>query len=82
MAETLRPGVKQAAEVRKHLMKNTLRIGAIAAVSAIALAACSSAPEEEAPATSAADVTSAPAETVDYKACMVSDAGGFDDKSS
>ncbi len=62
-------------------MKNTLRIGAIAAVSAIALAACSSAPEEEAPATSAADVTSAPAETVDYKACMVSDAGGFDDKS-
>lgn len=62
-------------------MKNTLRIGAVAAVSAIALAACSSAPEDEAPATSAADATSAPAETIDYKACMVSDEGGYDDKS-
>lgn len=62
-------------------MKNTLRIGAIAAVSAIALAACSSAPEDEPTTSESAAQTSAPAETVDYKACMVSDAGGFDDKS-
>ncbi len=61
-------------------MKNTLRIGAIAAVSALALAACSSAPEDEAdPTTSVTETT--PVETIDYKACMVSDAGGFDDGS-
>jgi basic membrane protein A len=61
-------------------MKNTLRIGAIAAVSALALAACSSAPEDEAdPTTSATETT--PVETIDYKACMVSDEGGFDDGS-
>jgi basic membrane protein A len=61
-------------------MKNTLRIGAIAAASALALAACSSAPKDEPTGTSAAPTTSAAA-TIDYKACMVSDAGGFDDGS-
>ena len=59
-------------------MKNTIRFGALAAVSALALAACSSAPEETSE--SAAPTTSAAA-PIDYKACMVSDAGGFDDKS-
>ncbi|SEJ33641.1 BMP family lipoprotein [Demequina mangrovi] len=61
-------------------MKNIIRVGAVAAVSALALAACSSAPEET---ESSADSTmdAMPAETVDFKACMVSDAGGFDDKS-
>ena len=59
-------------------MKNTIRFGALAAVSALALAACSSAPEETS--ASAAPTTSAAA-PIDYKACMVSDAGGFDDKS-
>lgn len=62
-------------------MKNAIRIGAVVAASALALAACSSAPEE-APTTSATgDSTAAPAESVDYKSCMVSDFGGFDDKS-
>ena len=61
-------------------MKNTLRIGAISAVSALALAACSSAPADETKTTSSATETT-PVETVDYKACMVSDAGGFDDGS-
>ncbi len=60
-------------------MKNTIRLGAIAAVSALALAACASAPEETPDAT-AAPTTSAAA-PIDYLACMVSDAGGFDDKS-
>jgi len=59
-------------------MKNAIRFGALAAVSALALAACSSAPEET-PSTSAEPTTSV--EPVDYKACMVSDSGGFDDKS-
>jgi len=61
-------------------MKNTLRIGAISAVSALALAACSSAPADETDTTSAATETT-PVQTIDYKACMVSDAGGFDDGS-
>ncbi|WP_062302049.1 BMP family lipoprotein [Demequina subtropica] len=68
-------------------MKNIIRVGAVAAVSALTLAACASAPEEEtttpgATADSTATATAeAPAETVDFKACMVSDSGGFDDKS-
>jgi len=59
-------------------MKNTIRFGALAAVSALALAACSSAPE--ATPTSAAPTTTAAA-PIDYLTCMVSDSGGFDDKS-
>lgn len=62
-------------------MKNTLRIGAIIAVSALTLAACSSAPEEEATSSSSAATETTPVETIDYKACMVSDEGGFDDGS-
>ena len=66
-------------------MKNTLRIGAIAAASALALAACSSAPKDEPTGTSAAPstttATTSAAPSIDYKACMVSDAGGFNDGS-
>lgn len=62
-------------------MKNTLRIGAVAAAAALALAACSSAPEDEPTTSQSAAETTTPVETVDFKACMVSDAGGFDDKS-
>jgi basic membrane protein A len=64
-------------------MKNSIRFGALAAAGALALAACSSAPEEEpdSTATGTETETEAPVEEVDYKACMVSDAGGFDDAS-
>ncbi|WP_062519806.1 BMP family lipoprotein [Demequina silvatica] len=61
-------------------MKKIIRVGAVAAVSALALAACASAPEEEASSSATADA-GAPVETVDFKACMVSDSGGFDDQS-
>ncbi|WNM25132.1 BMP family lipoprotein [Demequina capsici] len=57
-------------------MKNTLRFGAVAAVGALALVACSSAPEE-----TGATASDSAAATASYKACMVSDAGGFDDAS-
>ncbi|MCR6711638.1 MAG: BMP family ABC transporter substrate-binding protein [Demequina sp.] len=60
-------------------MKNTIRFGALGAVAALALAACSSAPEETTATNSPAPTSTA--EPIDYKACMVSDAGGFDDKS-
>jgi basic membrane protein A len=56
-------------------MKSIVRVSAVAATAALALAACSAAPEETP--TPSETVTAAPA----YKACMVSDSGGFDDKS-
>jgi basic membrane protein A len=59
-------------------MKNIIRFGAVAAASALALAACSAAPESS---SSASGEPTNSAQAVDYKACMVSDAGGFDDKS-
>ena len=56
-------------------MKNIVRMSAVAATAALALAACSAAPSESPSASDTAPA--APA----YKACMVSDSGGFDDKS-
>ncbi|WP_296664951.1 BMP family ABC transporter substrate-binding protein [Demequina sp.] len=60
-------------------MNNIIRVGALAAVSALALAACSSAPEDTG--SSSEPTTSTPTETIDFKPCMVSDEGGFDDAS-
>ncbi|RYV52010.1 BMP family lipoprotein [Pengzhenrongella frigida] len=56
-------------------MKRMTRVASLAAVAALALTACSSAPEEE---TTTAEETSA---ATDFTACMVSDSGGFEDKS-
>ncbi|KGM16734.1 BMP family lipoprotein [Actinotalea fermentans] len=63
-------------------MKKTMRAAVLATAAALVLAACGAAPEDENEATTepGADETT-PAETIDYKACIVSDAGGFDDKS-
>lgn len=57
-------------------MKKIIRVAALGGAVALALAACGSAPEET-------DETSGgeTAASADFKACMVSDAGGFDDKS-
>lgn len=55
-------------------MKNFKRAGALSAAGILMLAACGSAPEETAGGDSAAEAN-------DFKACMVSDSGGFDDKS-
>lgn len=68
-------------------MKNIIRMAAIGSVAVLALTACGSAPEES-PATggSTTEASSSPSEsaggaTSDFKACMVSDSGGFEDKS-
>ncbi|KQY23454.1 hypothetical protein ASD16_13055 [Cellulomonas sp. Root485] len=58
-------------------MKKIIRVAALGGAVALALAACGSAPEDTTE-TSGGETS---AETVDFKACMVSDAGGFDDKS-
>ena len=64
-------------------MKKTVVMSALAVTAALTLAACGSAPEETSSATESAEATatSDAAETVDFLACMVSDEGGFDDKS-
>lgn len=60
-------------------MKNTLKFGAATAVAALALTACGAAPEAESGTQSGSDQSGAAAGSI--KACMVSDSGGFDDKS-
>ncbi len=66
-------------------MKKTARIAAVVSIAALTLAGCGDRPADEAsdsesPSTS--ESSSAPAvESIDFKACMVSDSGGFDDKS-
>ncbi|QTE31572.1 BMP family ABC transporter substrate-binding protein [Pengzhenrongella sicca] len=53
------------------------RAAGLAAVAALALAACASAPDD----TDSTAGGESSAATVDFKGCMVSDAGGFEDKS-
>ncbi len=60
-------------------MKNVMRGVALAAATALALAACASAPESSTGTSAGGETSTAPA--IDYTACIVSDAGGFDDKS-
>lgn len=64
-------------------MKKTARVAAVLSVAALTLAGCgerSNPGAEETP--TAGEQTSAPAQSnPDFKACMVSDSGGFDDKS-
>lgn len=53
-------------------MKKAVRLTALAGAAALALAACGTAPEEN---------TGGDSATSDFKPCIVSDQGGFDDKS-
>lgn len=66
-------------------MKKTARIAAVVAAAALTLTACGERPAEEgssADESPSASESSTPAEShPDFKACMVSDSGGFDDKS-
>lgn len=61
-------------------MSITLRSAALVGAAALVIAACGSAPEDETEETAAATDDAAAAE-VDFQACMVSDAGGIDDRS-
>ncbi|MDO5049572.1 MAG: BMP family ABC transporter substrate-binding protein [Actinomycetaceae bacterium] len=61
-------------------MKNSIKVAAFAAATAMLLGACGSAPEE--PTTEGnGETNETAAASTDVKACMVSDEGGFDDKS-
>lgn len=63
-------------------MKITLRSAALLSAATLVVAACGTAPDDEADtATDAATTDDAAAEQVDFQACMVSDEGGFDDQS-
>ena len=57
-------------------MKNAIKLGAVAATAALALAACGSAPDAQSGDSSASGSGGGAS-----KACMVSDSGGFEDKS-
>jgi basic membrane protein A len=60
-------------------VKKIIRVAALGAAAALVLTACASAPKATTTTAPSAGATSAAA--VNYKACMVSDAGGFEDKS-
>ncbi len=75
-------------------MRRVLQIAAVSAAATLALAACGDAPAEDEPAEGAGSESSAddsadtagsaaaaPEGAADFLACMVSDAGGFDDQS-
>ncbi|MBC7291807.1 MAG: BMP family ABC transporter substrate-binding protein [Actinotalea sp.] len=66
-------------------MKRMTRAAVLAAATAMVLAACGAAPEEPAPGAEQPEQTSGTdaggEESIDYKACIVSDEGGFDDAS-
>ncbi|MGI8994822.1 MAG: BMP family ABC transporter substrate-binding protein, partial [Nocardioidaceae bacterium] len=71
-------------------MKKTAQVVALTSVLALSLAACGDRPKENAGAggsspsdetTSSSAAPSPTASNPDFKACMVSDSGGFDDKS-
>lgn len=66
-------------------MKKTVRIAAVAGLAALALTACGERGGDTTATSSPSDTSSSAAPTaaapVDFKACMVSDSGGFDDKS-
>ena len=63
-------------------MKNILRTAAIAAIAALALTACGAAPSATPTGGNTATTAATPTATpLNFKACIVSDAGGFDDKS-
>ncbi len=67
-------------------MRQVLKLAAVSAAATLVLAACGDAPEEETSGGSSPDEagasSAAPAAgSTDFKACMVSDAGGFDDQS-
>lgn len=65
-------------------MKTVMRGAVLAAASALVLAACGAAPSDSSSSSSSGSSTessSSSAAAASYKACMVSDSGGFNDKS-
>ena len=67
-------------------MRQVLKLAAVSAAATLVLAACGDAPEEDSsgagtPDEAGASSGAAVADAADFQACMVSDAGGFDDQS-
>ena len=62
-------------------MKKIIRVAALGAAAALVLTACASAPKATTTTAPSAGAGATSAAAVNYKACMVSDAGGFEDKS-
>lgn len=63
-------------------MKRAIKLAAFAGAAALALAACGQAPEDSGSTASSSETSAAASGGAsDYTACMVSDSGGFDDRS-
>ena len=62
-------------------MKKIIRVAALGAAAALVLTACASAPITSTTTSPTVGETSAAPSNADFKACMVSDEGGFDDAS-
>ncbi|KGM13351.1 BMP family lipoprotein [Cellulomonas bogoriensis] len=62
-------------------MKIGTRAAVLATATALALAACGTPPPDEPEATATDDARTPEVEQIDYRGCIVSDAGGFDDRS-
>jgi basic membrane protein A and related proteins len=77
------------ANQQEEIVKHWARVTAVVGLSALVLAACGDAPDEAAPAESGAaeettestEEAAEPVEEVDFTGCMVTDAGGVDDRS-
>src|SRR3954454_5141545 len=74
------PAPREADEIQETRVNRIIRVAALGGALALALAACGSAPEDESTASSSSSATSE-AGASDFKGCIVSDSGGFNDKS-
>jgi basic membrane protein A len=78
-----RPATTDAEEAPhvKHQKKSLLAVPALIAATGLVLAGCAQPPGTTEPGTSTTAAPSASGSASSFKACMVSDSGGFDDKS-
>lgn len=75
-------------DIQEDAVKKTARLAAVAAIAALALTACGEREDDgddkagsDTPSASESSPTEPAQQFPDFKACMVSDSGGFDDKS-
>src|SRR3954451_16460972 len=67
-----------ADKIQENRVKKIIRVAALGGAVALALAACGSAPEDSSSPSASAGSSAAAS---DFKGCIVSDSGGFNDKS-
>jgi len=74
------PARHEADDIQETRVNRIIRVAALGGALALALAACGSAPDDSS-GSSASSSSTAAAGASDFKGCIVSDSGGFNDKS-